>query len=198
MTIATPYRTLAEFTADLDRIVRANTNGTVDGQAIVAQTKPHFERLLSDTSWLEPKFRVPVTGQIANYMLAKAPDNSWTVVSTVWWPGYGTPVHDHLIWGLVGVHEGIERETRYLRTDDRSRPDHAELRELETVFNRPMSISHLVPPDEDIHLIKNPDSDKPSYSIHIYGGSLDGVLRHQYDLETGEIKQFRSKYQIAC
>lgn len=198
MTIATPYRTLAEFTADLDRIVRSNTNGVVDARAIVDETKPHFERLLSDTSWLDPKFRIPTEGRIANYMLAKATDNSWSVVSTVWWPGYSTPVHDHLIWGLVGVYHGVEREERYKRLDDGSRPGYAELREVETVYNRPVSISHLVPPDEDIHLILNPDDREPSYSIHIYGGSLDGVLRHQYDLSTGEIKEFRSKYNIAC
>jgi hypothetical protein len=35
-------------------------------------------------------------------------------------------------------------------------------------------------------------------SIHVYGGHLDQVLRNQYDLETGEIKKFRSSYKVTC
>lgn len=197
MAIESAYTTLEAFTADLDRIVRKHTNGTADGAAIVDEAQPYFERLLADTGWLEEKFKVPAEGRIANYMLAKAPDDAWTVVSTVWWPGYSTPVHDHLIWGMVGVWYGIEHELRYVRVDDRSRSDYAELRETGEAYNEPVSVSPLVLPDDDIHLIRNP-GDEPSYSIHIYGGSLDGVLRHSYDLETGEIKEFRSKYNIAC
>ena len=197
MAIETTSAALDTFTNTLDRIVRKHTNGTVDGASIVAEAKPHFAELLSDMSWLDPKFCEPVEGGIANYMLAKAVDDSWTVVSTVWWPDYGTPVHDHLIWGLVGVWKGMELERRYHRVDDGSRPNHAEMREIGIAYNRPGDISGLVPPDDDYHLIHNV-TETPSYSIHIYGGSLDGVLRHSYDLTTGEIKDFRSRYNIAC
>lgn len=198
MAIETTNRTLDEFTSELDRIVKENTNGTVDAASIVTEAKPHFERLIADMSWLDDKFTIPTEGGIANHMLAKATDNSWTVVSTVWWPGYGTPVHDHLIWGMVGVWDGIELERRYHRTDDGSREGFAEMTEIGVANNQAGEVSLLVPPDDDYHLIKNPSDEKPSYSIHIYGGSLDGVLRHSYDLETGEIKEFRSKYNIAC
>lgn len=198
MAIETASPKLDQFTRELDRIVRENTNGAVDGAAIVEEATPHFKRLLADMSWLDEKFQIPEKDGIANYMLAKGTDNSWTVVSTVWWPGYGTPVHDHLIWGMVGVWKGVELERRYHRVDDGSRPGYAELNEVGEANNQPGDVSILVPPDEDYHLIHNPSNDQPSYSIHIYGGSLDGVLRHSYDLETGEIKEFRSRYNIAC
>ncbi|MFW6076021.1 MAG: hypothetical protein ACOC9Y_10525 [Chloroflexota bacterium] len=197
MAIETANLTLDEFTNELDRIVRKHSNGHVDAESIVMETKPVFQRLLQDMSWLEEKYREPVEGGIANYMLAKAPDDAWTVVSTVWWPGYGTPVHDHLIWGLVGVWKGLELEKRYHRLDDGSKPGYAKLEEVDVNVNKPGDVSLLIPPDEDYHLIRN-DQDEPSYSIHIYGGSLDGVLRHSYDLETNEVKEFRSKYNIAC
>lgn len=197
MAIETSNVQLDEFTRELDRIVRANTNGTAHGAAIVAEAKPVFEELLRDMNWLDEKFQQPMKDGIANYMLAKATDDSWTVVSTVWWPGYGTPVHDHLIWGMVGVWKGVELERRYHRVDDRSTPGYARLVEVGESYNQPGDVSILVPPDEDYHLIRN-TQEEPSYSIHIYGGSLDGVLRHSYDLETGEIREFRSRYNIAC
>ena len=197
MAIETSSAALDQFTNVLDEIVRRHTNGIVDGASIVEEATPHFKELLSDMSWLDPKFRVAEKDTIANYMLAKGTDDSWTVVSTVWWPDYGTPVHDHMLWGLVGVWEGVELERRYHRVDDGSKPGYAELKEIGMSHNKPGDISGLVPPDDDYHLIHNID-DKPSCSIHIYGGSLDGVLRHSYDLDTGEVKDFRSNYNIAC
>lgn len=197
MAIETANTTLDRFTNALDRIVRANTNGSVDGASIVEEAQPHFEELIADMSWLDEKFRRPVEGGIANYMLAKAPDDAWTVVSVVWAPGYSTPVHDHLIWGLIGVWGGEELERRFERLDDGSKINYAELRETDSGHNKPGDVSTLVPPDYDYHLICN-DGDAPSYSIHVYGGSLDGTLRHSYDLETGEVREFRSKYNIAC
>jgi predicted metal-dependent enzyme (double-stranded beta helix superfamily) len=197
MAIETTSAALDIFTNTLDQIVRKHTNGSVDAASIVAEAIPHFEELLEDMSWLDSKFQEPHEGGIANYMLAKGVDDSWTVVSTVWWPDYGTPVHDHMIWGMVGVWKGMELERRYHRVDDGSRPDYAEMKELGVAYNRPGDVSGLVPPDDDYHLIHNP-TDAPSYSIHIYGGSLDGVLRHSYNLETGAITEFRSRYNIAC
>jgi predicted metal-dependent enzyme (double-stranded beta helix superfamily) len=90
MTTQQSLYTLDHFTEDLDRIVRAHSNGSVDARAIVTEACPHFSKLLSDTSWMDPKFRVPEEGKSVSYMMAKAPDGVWTVVSVVWWPGYST------------------------------------------------------------------------------------------------------------
>lgn len=197
MAIETANITLDRFANELDRIVRANTNGTVNGAAIVEEALPHFQELLSDMTWLEEKYVEAQPGKTSSFMLAKAPDNAWTIVSTAFWPDYSTGVHDHLVWGMVGVWKGEEYEERYHRVDDRSRPGYAKMEKIGEATNMPGDISVLVPPEEDYHLIHNRLS-VPSYSIHIYGGSLDGVLRNSYDLETGEIKEFRSKYNVIC
>lgn len=197
MAIETANVTLDRFANELDRIVRANTNGTVNGAAIVQEILPAFSELLADMSWLDEKYMVPRENRTGSAMLAKAPDNAWTIVSTCFWPDYSTGVHDHLVWGLVGVWQGEEYEERYVRTDDRSRPGYAKMEKVGEATNMPGDISVLVPPDEDYHLIHNRLA-VPSYSIHIYGGSLDGVLRNSYDMETGEIKGFRSTYQVIC
>jgi predicted metal-dependent enzyme (double-stranded beta helix superfamily) len=42
------------------------------------------------------------------------------VVSFVWAPGQGTPIHDHRVWGLVGVLRGAETSERFVRQGDGS------------------------------------------------------------------------------
>jgi predicted metal-dependent enzyme (double-stranded beta helix superfamily) len=113
------------------------------------------------------------------------------VAAVVFPRGYSTTVHDHTTWGLIGVWRGEEREERFKRVDDRSRPDRAELRPAGVALNTPGSVSWLVPPDEEIHRIRNL-SPYPSCSIHIYGDNLDGKPRHQFDLETGGVKEFKT------
>ncbi|MBI3966355.1 MAG: hypothetical protein HY329_12045 [Chloroflexi bacterium] len=185
---------LKAFAADMDEIVQQYAG---DNRRIVNETKPLYGRLISNLDWLDAKYRRPVENRSVSYLIHAHPDNLYTITSVVWWPGYSTPIHDHMVWGLVGMCEGEETEERYKRTDDGSRPNYCELRHVGTVVNAPGEICHLVPPDEDIHLIRNTGS-TPSLSLHMYGGSLDGKLRHQFDKDTGEIKEFRSKYVVLC
>jgi 3-mercaptopropionate dioxygenase len=197
MAIETGNVVLDQFTTELDQIVRRNTNGTADGAAIVQEVMPAFRELIADMSWLDEKVINAHGERTKSFMLAKAPDNAWTVVSTSFGPGYSTGVHDHLVWGLIGVWRGVEYEHRFHRLDDGSRPGYAEMKKIDENHNQPGDISILVPPVDDYHSIEN-TTDETSFSIHIYGGSLDGILRNQYDLETGEIRGFRSRYGIIC
>ena len=177
---------LTAFTADLDAIVAEEASE----RAMVARAKPLLARLLADVSWLDPRAAEPRGGSV-QYLLHRHPESAYSVVSVVFNTAYSTTVHDHGTWGLVGVWRGEEREERYKRTDDRSRPDYAELRPAGEATNLPGAVTHLVPPDEEIHRIHNA-APHPSCSIHVYGGDLNGKLRHQYDLATGAIKDFRT------
>jgi hypothetical protein len=49
----------------------------------------------------------------AQYLLHADPLERFSVVSFVWGPGQRTPVHDHTVWGLVGVLRGAERCDEY-------------------------------------------------------------------------------------
>lgn len=141
---------LDDFVNQLDALVRKYTDrGRIDGAAIVREAHPHLTDLIRDTGWLEERHRKPaVTGESAAYLLAAAPDDSWTVLSVVFPAGSSTPVHDHLTWGLVGVHQGVEEESCYERLDDGSRASFARLRYVDTTRNEPGSISYVVPPQE--------------------------------------------------
>ena len=46
----------------------------------------------------------------------------------------------------------------------------------------------------DIHLVENALRDRPSISIHVYGGNIGAIARHVFVPETGEVKPFVSGY----
>jgi predicted metal-dependent enzyme (double-stranded beta helix superfamily) len=179
---------LAAFTQDLDALVE---DARAHPRAIVQTAKPLLERLIADMSWLPPPMAVPAEKGSVQYLLHRHPASAYTVVSVVFPVGYSTTVHDHGVWGLVAVWQGEEQEERFRRTDDGPRPGYAELAAVGAGRNTPGCVTWLLPPDEEIHRIRNLAS-VPACSIHVYGGDLNGKLRHQYDLETGEIKEFRT------
>ncbi len=182
---------LRAFTRDLDALVADRTK---DQRAIVLAAKPLLARLLQDMSWLDRRY-AEVRASSVQYLLHRHPDDRYSVVSVVFPVGYSTTVHNHGTWGLVGVWDGEEREERFKRTDDGSRPGYAALRPAGTVVNRPGAVTQLLPPDEEIHRITN-RAPHPSCSIHVYGGDLHGKPRHQYDLATGAVKDFRTSVVV--
>jgi predicted metal-dependent enzyme (double-stranded beta helix superfamily) len=179
---------LAAFTQDLDRLVDEES---LDDAELVRRAKPLLEQLLADMSWLDERCTVPRGSGSVQYLVHRHPRNAYTITATVFAEGYSTTVHDHTTWGLIGVWRGEEREERFVRTDDRSDPGHAELRAAGTVLNGPGAVTWLIPPDQEVHRIRNL-SPFPSLSIHVYGDDLDGKPRHQFNLETGEIKEFKT------
>ncbi|MBM9462424.1 hypothetical protein JL108_03115 [Aeromicrobium sp. YIM 150415] len=190
--------TFDAFVEALDDLVPQMHQGRLSEAELVEQLKSPFATLVSDDVWLDEHYQLPqYDSDVTNHLLAKAADGSWTVVSVVFPPGFKTPVHDHTIWGLVGVTRGQEHEWRYSRVDDHSTPGYAELVEAEVAVNEPRSISGLVPPDDDIHAILNPAT-TPSCSIHVYGGNIDDVLRHRFDPERNTVKEWRSTYMVTC
>ena len=70
------------------------------------------ERLLADLvghdDWLPEAFAQPSTEGYRQYLLYCDPLERFSVVSFVWGPGQKTPVHDHTVWGLVGMMRGAE------------------------------------------------------------------------------------------
>ena len=190
---------LDAFTTHLDRIVTENTSDSgSNARGIVEAVRPHFEKLVADTSWLDTHYLRPTReGDDTTHMLAKAPDDSWTIASVVFPPGFSTPIHDHAIWGLVGVARGVENESRYVRHDDRTTAGYAKLEYVGEAQNLPGAVGHIIPPEDEIHLIHNPLTTE-SVSIHVYGGDLDATWRHKFDPETDSVEDYISTYTITC
>jgi predicted metal-dependent enzyme (double-stranded beta helix superfamily) len=113
----------------------------------------------------------------------------FSVVSFVWGPGQTTPVHDHTVWGMVGVMRGAELcEGFNLETGT------GRLHSSGTYRLSSGSIDLVSPHVGDIHKVSNPLDDQESVSIHVYGANIGAVTRHSYDPDTGQKKTFISGY----
>src|SRR3990172_12612826 len=64
--------------------------------------------LVSHDDWLPEEFARESAQSYRQYLLYCDPQERFSVVSFVWGPGQTTPVHDHTVWGMVGVMRGAE------------------------------------------------------------------------------------------
>jgi predicted metal-dependent enzyme (double-stranded beta helix superfamily) len=153
----------------------------------VVAIEPLLRRLVTELDWLEQKYRRAIRDKAyAQYLLYRPADHAFSVVSFVWNPGQGSPIHDHCTWGVIGQYEGEEEEHRFRIIDNRLEP-------IGVVLARPGDVSHVYPPSRDIHQILN-RSATPTVSIHIYGGDIGSQRRHSYDPNTASMQDFISGY----
>ncbi len=149
--------------------------------------QPMLAHLLRNKSALHQRFRMPLKDSYAQYLVHKPDDDSFSIVSFVWLPGQSTPIHDHTVWGLIGVYEGEEEEERFARMDN------GELKSLGSHVSRAGDVSYVCPPDKEIHQVRN-TSASLSVSIHIYGCDIGERERHVFDARTHAVTPFKSGY----
>jgi predicted metal-dependent enzyme (double-stranded beta helix superfamily) len=170
--------------AAIDPLIRLQKT---DAETVTA-VEPHLRQLVSQRDWLKPAYRRAIPSKpYAQYLLFRPPDHIFSVVSFVWNPGQGSPIHDHCTWGVIGQYEGEEEEGRF-RIGNR-------LEQIKVTRARPGDVSHVYPPERDIHQIMNRTA-SPTISIHIYGGDIGSQRRHVFDPATGRTQGFVSGYDI--
>jgi predicted metal-dependent enzyme (double-stranded beta helix superfamily) len=158
-----------------------------DAKQRVLAIEPLLRRLLTEPDWLEEKYRRAIPSKAyAQYLLYRPADRDFSIVSFVWNPGHGSPIHDHCTWGVIGQYEGEEEESRFRISDNR-------LEKVGVVRSRPGTVSYVYPPSRDIHQIVNL-SGAPAISIHIYGGDIGSQRRNTYDPNTAAMQPFISGY----
>lgn len=147
-----------------------------------------LERLVAHDDWLPDAFAVPHPDRYQQYLLHCDSRARFSVVSFVWGPGQGTPIHDHRVWGMIGMLRGREQAQRYDRTPDGSLKSHNAIDTL-----NPGEVDVVSPRVGDIHRVWNALPDAPSISIHVYGGNIGAVERATYAPD-GTPKRFISGY----
>ena len=186
-----------EYVLDTDPVrrliarVRDSVQGASSAQAACELIRPHFAELLADPSWLPAKYQEPAPesgmgGGIGQWLLFRAGDGSLSLFSLVVPPGAQTPIHDHLAWGLVGLYRGTQDEEVF----------QYEAGALRLVEQRPLAPGDfyvLLPPRDDIHRVRT-TSDETSVSLHLLSNDTGCVWRHRFELDSGEIRPFRSGY----
>ncbi len=161
---------------------------TRDETAIIEAGGALLARLVSRDDWLPEQFARPHPDRYQQYLLHCDARERFSVVAFVWGPGQSTPIHDHRVWGLVGVLRGEERVEKFHRLPDGSlRADGAATRLLAG------EVDAVSPARGDIHRVANGSGDHPAISIHVYGGNIGAVERATYDHD-GREKRFISGY----
>ena len=154
---------------------------------VVTRIEPLLADLVLNHDWLSWRFKRALPDKpYSQYLLFSPPDKIFSVVSFVWRPDNGSPIHDHCTWGLIGQYEGEEEETRFRRLDDGT------ITEVSVGTFKAGDVSHVYPPHRDIHRIFNRTS-APTVSIHVYGGDIGTQPRHVFD-PTGQTRPFMSGY----
>ncbi|UFZ07514.1 cysteine dioxygenase [Bradyrhizobium ontarionense] len=175
---------LRDFVAETARLVASTTSEAV----LLAALAPKLEELVAHDDWLPEAYAVADGGRYRQYLLYADPLERFSIVSFVWGPGQGTPIHDHRVWGLVGVLRGEELSVSHARQPDGT------LHAAPPERLRAGQTAAVSPQIGDIHAISNGLADRSSISIHVYGGNIGRIRRAVYDSETGTAKDFISGY----
>ncbi|KRA56236.1 cysteine dioxygenase [Caulobacter sp. Root655] len=174
---------LADFVGALGVLV----DQTTDEDLILAEGGRLLAGLIARDDWLPDAYAQPDPERYQQYLLHCDSRERFSVVSFVWGPGQATPVHDHTVWGLVGVLRGAELSQRFERRGGSLAavgPVHRlERGEVEAVS----------PTVGDVHQVTNAFDDRVSISIHVYGANIGAVERSTYDRD-GKSKRFVSGY----
>lgn len=163
-----------------------------DEAKVLARATPLLEELIAHDDWLAPEHAVPGADRYQQYLLYRDPQERFSVISFVWGPGQKTPIHDHTVWGLVGVMRGAERCSEY----DKDANGRAVSLDCNHIL-KAGQVEAVSPTVGDLHVVENALSDRPSISIHVYGADIGRVKRHWYDAKTGEARDFVSGYSNA-
>lgn len=148
-----------------------------------------MKQLVAKDDWLPDSMAVPHPQYYQQYCLYADPEDRFSVVSFVWGPGQSTPIHDHTVWGVIGVLRGAETSQAFEIDGDTAPRAVGELEMLQTG-----AIGFVSPTIGDVHRVSNAFDDQVSISIHAYGGNIGKINRHVFPEQGGEAKAFVSGY----
>jgi predicted metal-dependent enzyme (double-stranded beta helix superfamily) len=174
------------FVQDMTRLVAQHG---ADEAKMLDEGEKLLHALVLHDDWLPDEFAAPSNDSYRQYLLYCDPLERFSVVSFVWQPGQKTPVHNHTVWGLVGVMRGEERCEEY----------------ADPVPGRPMQptgahrvkagdVDRVSPRIGDVHVVSNATADRTAVSIHVYGANIGAVRRQVFDAASGAPREFVSGY----
>ena len=178
---------LQQFVDKVTALVDAGT----DEPRLLPAVRQAMQELVASDDWLPEAMTRPHPQYYQQYLLYADPEDRFSVVSFVWGPGQKTPVHDHTVWGVIGMLRGGERCVAY--RDEGGRMVVAG----EEIELHPGDVEMVSPRIGDVHTVKNAYDDRVSISIHTYGANIGKVKRHVFDPQSGAAKEFISGYANA-
>jgi len=177
------------ITSFSDLLARESAEAAIlrDGSALLHD-------LVAVDDWLPEAYAQPDPERYRQYLLHVDSAQRFSVVSFVWGPGQQTPVHDHTVWGLIGMLRGSEYSQSYRWNEGdgkRSLAPHGE--PIQLTPGMVEAISPNLEGLDDIHRVHNAHADQVSISVHVYGANIGAVHRSVYQPD-GTRKAFISGY----
>ena len=183
-TPATRLAPLRSFISATTKVMAAEP----DEAKALEQVGALLKALLVSDDWLPDELAQPDPQRYRQYLLHADPLGRFSVVSFVWGPGQATPVHDHTVWGLIGMLRGQEVSQAWGPDGQGGLKPQGE-----PVTLTPGQVEAVSPRIGDIHQVHNPLADQVSISIHVYGANIGEVHRWTY-AQDGSRKAFVSGY----
>ncbi|ONN67555.1 cysteine dioxygenase [Herbaspirillum sp. VT-16-41] len=148
------------------------------GQAIILeQGGALLRQLVAHDDWLPDAYAQPHPERYQQFLLHADSAQRFSVVSFVWGPGQRTPIHDHTVWGLIGVLRGAEHAQSFGWQRGQLQPV-GERALLQAGQVEAVAPDH--PELHDVHQVSNAFADQVSISIHVYGANIGAVRRSVY------------------
>jgi predicted metal-dependent enzyme (double-stranded beta helix superfamily) len=147
-----------------------------------------LKELIAIDDWLPARYAESSMTGYQQYLLHSDSRERFSVVSFVWGPGQKSPIHDHTVWGIVGILRGAELEQTYSHTSDGRFVEQEAPVRLEKG-----EVTAVSPAIGDFHRVSNALDDRPSTSIHVYGANIGTIRRSMYEPD-GTSKTFVSGY----
>jgi predicted metal-dependent enzyme (double-stranded beta helix superfamily) len=167
------------FVQDLTRLVERHG---ADEPRMLDEGEKLLHALVTHDDWLPQEYAAPSPESYRQYLLYCDPLERFSVVSFVWMPGHRTPIHDHTVWGLVGVMRGEETCEEYSGNACTN-----------THKIKPGEVDRVSPTIGDVHVVSNAGK-QTAVSIHVYGANIGAIKRHTFDASTGQPRDFVSGY----
>jgi len=177
---------LHEAVADLNFLM--DQTGNNEGM-MIESGRTILSKLIAHDDWLPDEFARPHPDYYQQYLLYCDPLERFSIISFVWGANQKTPIHDHTVWGLIGVLRGAEVNERFVQAES-GKP----LLSLGSERLDKGAVDCVSPAVGDIHRVSNAYEDRVSISIHVYGADMGEIRRHVYDPVTGIRREFVSGY----
>ena len=169
---------LDQFIADCRNFLKRDP-----GPAGREQVRAHLERLLSNKDFVEKYCGDDVERGLK--VLYEDPELKFQVLAHINDKARVSPPHDHgESWAIYGQAAGYTDMIEWERTDDRSDPGRAALKQVKSYRLTPGKAG--IYQDGAIHSIDYPAK---SRFVRVTGTNLDRIPRVAYDLATGKVKQ---------
>jgi predicted metal-dependent enzyme (double-stranded beta helix superfamily) len=179
-----PAPRLADFVQRFGALVDAEA----DEERLRQRGSVLLRELVAHDDWLAPEDARPDPVRYRQNLLHRDAACRFSVVAFVWGPGQQTPIHDHTVWGLIGMLRGAETSQGYRFAGATTMaPDGP------PTLLQPGQVEAVGPRIGDVHRVHNAFDDRVSISIHVYGGDIGHLERGLY-FEDGSRRPFVSGY----